>query len=266
MSCNICDFRNPKATVTAVIMRDGKVLALKRNQQPFKDYWDLPGGFVNEGEKIEQALRREVKEELGVEITRFEKIGEFPGTYEFDNQILPILSFAFYVQIEGNITINEENHHWEYVPLDVDIAFDSNKSILGVVKEDSEDFITVRNLLLQLDPQARFLEYNFLAAHHNGFVAKEYDGEKLIGFGSIFPRHTILRRQAVVEDMIVDHAYRGKGLGRKILQQLLEWARVHNIEVIELTSHPSRVAANELYKKSGFVLHPTNHYLYKEET
>ena len=79
--------------------------------------------------------------------------------------------------------------------------------------------------------------------------------------GWIFPRQTLLRHQAVIEDMIVDETYRGKGLGRKILLDLIEWAKKQGVEVVELTTNPKRIAANELYKSVGFQLHPTNHYL-----
>jgi len=81
--------------------------------------------------------------------------------------------------------------------------------------------------------------------------------------GWIFPRRTLLRKQAVVEDMIVNGNYRGQGLGEKILRDLIKWAKKEGIEVIELTTNPKRVAANSLYKKVGFKLHETNHYLLK---
>jgi len=80
--------------------------------------------------------------------------------------------------------------------------------------------------------------------------------------GWIFVRQTMLRKQAVVEDMIVDDAHRGKGYGKKMLLELIDWAKKEGIDTIELTSNPKRIAANELYKKAGFKLHPTNHYLY----
>jgi GNAT superfamily N-acetyltransferase len=73
----------------------------------------------------------------------------------------------------------------------------------------------------------------------------------------------MVRRQAVVEDMIIDSAYRGRGLGREILKDLLVWAKENKMDMVELTTNPARIAANELYKSEGFQLHPTNHYLYK---
>ena len=61
--------------------------------------------------------------------------------------------------------------------------------------------------------------------------------------------------------MIVDEDQRGKGFGKKLIDSLINWAKDNKVEIIELTSNPARIAANELYKKVGFILHPTNHYL-----
>ena len=120
----------------------------------------------------------------------------------------------------------------------------------------------MQELVKQLDSSAVVNEQSLYKAMLNGFISKIYDGEKLIGMGWIFPRQTLLRRQAVVEDMIVDDAYRGKGYGQKILLELLAWAKKEKMDMVELTTNPKRIAANELYKKVGFNLHPTNHYLY----
>lgn len=126
------------------------------------------------------------------------------------------------------------------------------------------NFNEVKNLIQQLDSSADTSLAKWEEAQKNGYVATEYNKEgKLIGFGWIFPRQTLLRKQAVVEDMIVDNAYRGTGLGRKILRKLILWAKENGVEVVELTTNSKRVSANELYKSEGFKLHETNHYLLK---
>ena len=54
--------------VAAVIRRDGKYFATQRGYGEFKDYWEFPGGKMEPGESREQALRREIMEELDTEI------------------------------------------------------------------------------------------------------------------------------------------------------------------------------------------------------
>ncbi len=266
--CELCSFKNPKATATAVIIQDNKLLLVKRNQEPFKGQWDLPGGFMQEKETPEQALAREVKEELGVDLVDATFIKTQQGKHVWKEEEFPILSHVFLVHIKDNIALDQENSDYQFVDLKVidqkEVAFDSNQAIVSWLKDNFVfDLERVRILTSQLDSSAKINEQYLYRAVLNGFVSKIYEGEKLVGMGWIFGRQTMLRRQAVVEDMIVDDNYRGKGYGKKMLLELIAWARKEKMDMIELTSNPARVAANELYKKVGFKLHPTNHYLYK---
>lgn len=88
-------------------------------------------------------------------------------------------------------------------------------------------------------------------------------GEKIVGMGQLA---IVLKPEGViaqVEDVVVDEAQRGKGIGRIILEKIIERARVRSARMIQLSSNPSRVAANALYKKNGFELHETNFYRMK---
>ena len=268
MECEVCGFNNPKGTATAVVIRDGKLLALKRNEDPFKDMWDLPGGYMNEGETPEKTLHRELKEELGVSCT-VDYIAAFPGTGFWKGDTFPIISHAFLAEVEGDIQLNtKENAALTWLPLETidpeQVAFDSNQDIVRFAKEkffiDLEQLV---KLIAQLDSTTQVKENNYYRSVLNGYVSKKFVDGKLVGLGWIFARRTLSRKQAVVEDMIVDESERGKGYGKDILLDLLRWAKENDVEMVELTSAPQRVAANELYKKAGFQLHPTNHYLYK---
>lgn len=66
--------------VAAVIFKNVKVFATQRGYGEFKDGWEFPGGKVEEGESPEDALRREIREELEVEIN----VGELLDTIEYD--------------------------------------------------------------------------------------------------------------------------------------------------------------------------------------
>ena len=55
--------------VAAVIRSEGRVFATQRGYGDFKDWWEFPGGKIEPGETAEEALAREIKEELSAEIT-----------------------------------------------------------------------------------------------------------------------------------------------------------------------------------------------------
>ncbi len=268
MECELCKFNSPKGTVGAIILRDNKLLLLKRNMEPFKGMWDLPGGFMDAGETPDETIKREIKEELGLKVDDAIFIKHVAGTAFFKDKQFSVINFFYFADIKDqNIKLNDENSEFSWAPLkDIkpeNIAYDSNRVFVSWLKKEfTFDFKRVRELVAELDSMTAIKERALYFAKLNGYVATRYDGEKLIGMGWIFPRQTLLRKQAVIEDMIVDSKYRGKGLGREILDDLVKWAGENGVEVIELTSNPKRVAANELYKKYGFKLHLTNHYLY----
>ena len=65
-------------TVTAIIeFPNNKILLVKRGTVIFKGYWALPGGKVDAGETVEQAVVREVKEETGLHVRIVRKIGKY---------------------------------------------------------------------------------------------------------------------------------------------------------------------------------------------
>lgn len=66
--------------VAAVIMKVGKVFATQRGYGEFKDGWEFPGGKVEAGESPEEALCREIREELEVEVN----VGDLIDTIEYD--------------------------------------------------------------------------------------------------------------------------------------------------------------------------------------
>jgi len=70
-------YRNPTPTVDTIIQRDSRILLVKRKNDPFKGYLVLPGGFVNEGELVEDAAKREVKEETSLNIELLDILGVY---------------------------------------------------------------------------------------------------------------------------------------------------------------------------------------------
>ena len=72
--------------------------------------------------------------------------------------------------------------------------------------------------------------------------------------------------RAWIEDVVVDDSARGRGVGEALNQFAIELARSKGAKTVDLTSRPSRAAANRLYQRLGFVARETNVYRYSLES
>jgi ribosomal protein S18 acetylase RimI-like enzyme len=75
-----------------------------------------------------------------------------------------------------------------------------------------------------------------------------------------FPIPTGLR--AWIEDVVVDETARGQGVGAALTEEAVRRARTVGARTVDLTSRPTRQAANRLYERLGFELRETNAYRY----
>lgn len=66
--CDFIDYQNPKIVAGSVVEKDGKILLCKRAIEPRKGYWTLPAGYMELGESVEDAARREAQEEALADI------------------------------------------------------------------------------------------------------------------------------------------------------------------------------------------------------
>ena len=71
------EHRNPVPTIDIILQKGSDILLIKRKNDPFKDYLALPGGFVNEGESVEDAAKREAREETSLEIEPIDILGVY---------------------------------------------------------------------------------------------------------------------------------------------------------------------------------------------
>lgn len=94
-----------KTTVGCIIEKDGKILLALRNHEPFKDYWCLPGGHIDFGEPPEDAIKREIKEETGLDIEPkfFGYYNEFYEDFKWHAVVL-----MFHTKAEGEIRGNKK--------------------------------------------------------------------------------------------------------------------------------------------------------------
>ena len=84
-SCPTCGsvyYANSAPAVEGVLERDGEVLLTKRGIEPRRGYWDLPGGFLEEGEEPLEGLAREFREETGLAVRPLEWLGTHLEPYD----------------------------------------------------------------------------------------------------------------------------------------------------------------------------------------
>ena len=90
--------------VAALIRRDGKVFATQRGYGNYKDWWEFPGGKVEAGETPEQALVREIREELAADIS----VGKYLTTVEYDYPEFHLSMACYWCSVrEGHLTLLE---------------------------------------------------------------------------------------------------------------------------------------------------------------
>ena len=124
----------------------------------------------------------------------------------------------------------------------------------------------INALLPQLSSSPRPLMLNDLKGilrERSNQVVVVLDGKRIVGMGILLFTRTAMGFHAGIEDVVVDAAYRGRGLGQKLMKKLITLARKNKAKSIELSSRPSRVAANKLYQKLGFKPKETNVYRLK---
>lgn len=80
-NCSLTIYKNSIPTAGILPIRDGQVLLSKRAIEPFKGKWDIIGGFLNNGEHPKDGIKREAKEETGLDIEPTEILGIYIDEY-----------------------------------------------------------------------------------------------------------------------------------------------------------------------------------------
>jgi ribosomal protein S18 acetylase RimI-like enzyme len=106
-------------------------------------------------------------------------------------------------------------------------------------------------------------ELNKIVAHEASTILLASEGKTILGSMTLvlFPIPTGIR--AWIEDVVVDESARGRGVGEALNRRALKIALNAGAQTVDLTSRPSRDAANRLYQRLGFVARETNVYRYE---
>jgi ADP-ribose pyrophosphatase YjhB (NUDIX family) len=101
-ACGFVFYASSKATAGALVEDgNGRVLLASRAEEPFKGRWDIPGGFLEEGEHPLDGLRRELREETGLEVEPLEFLGVWMDRYGGDSTAEATLNLYWTARVES---------------------------------------------------------------------------------------------------------------------------------------------------------------------
>jgi ADP-ribose pyrophosphatase YjhB (NUDIX family) len=134
--CTFIFYQNSKPCVGALILDQGKLLLVKRSQEPFKGYWDIPGGFLEAGEHPEAGVLREIYEETGLHIQLDKLLGFFMDIYQTTGDpTLNIFYTATPTGGEARAGSDATHLHWfDLHALPEQIAFKSAHEVLALLR------------------------------------------------------------------------------------------------------------------------------------
>lgn len=146
------------------------------------------------------------------------------------------------------------------------MAMEQGIVISELLVNSSNALWAIRRLLSQLtsspvDLTLEGLEAIVASSSSHLFLAK--CGDDIVGMLTLGEYLAPTGRKMWIEDVVVDEAVRGRSVGRRLVEYATEYAARSGGGALMLTSRPSRVAANNLYRSCGFGIKETN--MYKKE-
>jgi len=128
----------PQVAAGAVVIEDGRVLLVKRKNPPSKDRWAIPGGRVFPGERLDEAVKREIREEAGIEID----VGEIVHVFDVIERNKQGLLSVHYVIIDfeakhrgGELRAGDDALEVRWVDPEEFDALDVNESTRSLLKD-----------------------------------------------------------------------------------------------------------------------------------
>lgn len=128
--------RNPIPTVTIIIKDNSEsnnILLIRRAREPFKDHLSLPGGFVNYGERVEDAVKREAEEELTVKVEPIDILGVYSDPRRDPRGHIMSVTFVARITEGSNIKAKDDAADYEWVDSsgieNIHLAFDHRQML-----------------------------------------------------------------------------------------------------------------------------------------
>ena len=138
--CGFTYYANPCSATAAFIVNDrDEMLVVRRAKEPARGTLDLPGGFCDMQETVEEGMRREIKEETGLDVGQMEYLFSSPNVYQYSGMGVHTLDMDFLVRVHGDVPIVRA----------ADDAADARWIPLGQVNPDDFGLTSIRNAVIR---------------------------------------------------------------------------------------------------------------------
>ena len=130
--------RRPIPAVAAVMIREGKLLLIRRGVEPSMGKWSIPGGSIEWGEPMMEAVKREVREETGLEV----EVGRIAGVFDLiirDEESGPAFHYViidlFASPVGGTLTPGDDAVEARWVPIEDLGSYELSPFLLSRLKQ-----------------------------------------------------------------------------------------------------------------------------------
>ena len=138
--CGFTYYANPCSATAAFIVNDrDELLVVRRAKEPARGTLDLPGGFCDMQETVEEGMRREIKEETGLDVGQMEYLFSSPNVYQYSGMGVHTLDMDFLVRVHGDVPTVRA----------ADDAADARWIPLGQVNPDDFGLTSIRNAVIR---------------------------------------------------------------------------------------------------------------------
>ena len=142
--CGFVGYASSKPTACALVEDGDRVLLARRAREPFKGRWDIPGGFLEVGEHPLDGLRRELREETGLDVEPLEFLGVWIDRYGYESTAEATLNFYWTARVTGGEAApadDVDDLRWfarDQLPGPDELAFENVPLVLRAWQEHAE--------------------------------------------------------------------------------------------------------------------------------